>query len=280
VTSVALRWNVSFVDARPSSTPATLEDLLVSNLGLIRRIAAHSARYLRPQDAEDFASEVIAKLIENDYDILAKFQRRSSLSTYLYKVIHRMYVDHQVKQWGKWRASAEARRLGQAAVRLEVLLVRDGLTLDQAVEVLRTNGGVPISEHELRALSLRLPHRPPRRSFVAEEVLAQLARECPEIEADLLRRESEPAARQTEEALREIVAGLPPQDRIILRLHCEESFSWTDIAGFLKVKQRALYDRKDRLLNGIQEALTRRGIHSGVLDLLRDGDWDLLVSLE
>jgi sigma-70-like protein len=158
--------------------------------------------------------------------------------------------------------------------------VRDGLTLDQAVQVLQTNHRVVLSEDEIRALSVKLPHRPPPRSFVGREVLAQLAQSCVGGDGHIVRREAEGVARVVESVLRQLVAELPPQDRIILRLHCEEGFSWTDISRFLQIPQRALYDRKDKLLKGMQTELRRRGLHADVLGLLRDADWDILVSLE
>src|SRR5712691_4446497 len=74
----------------------TLEQLFLSELALIERIIAWvSARhYLRGADAEDFASIVKLRFIENDYEILSRFEGRSSLKTYLAAVINRVYLDY------------------------------------------------------------------------------------------------------------------------------------------------------------------------------------------
>ena len=41
------------------------------------------------------------KLIENDYAILAKFQGKAKLSTYLTTVIHNMFRDYRIQKWGR-----------------------------------------------------------------------------------------------------------------------------------------------------------------------------------
>ena len=74
---------------------------------------------LRGADAEDFASCVKLRLIENDYEILGGSRARSTLKTYLTAVIQRLYLDYQVQRFGKWRPSALARKLGPVCLRLE-----------------------------------------------------------------------------------------------------------------------------------------------------------------
>ena len=118
----------------------TREQLFLSELALIERVIAWvcARRCLRGAEAEDFGSTVKLRLIENDYEILGRFEGRSSLKTYMTVVVHRLYLDYQTQRFGKWRPSAEARRLGPVALRLEALLYRDGLTFEEASGVLRT----------------------------------------------------------------------------------------------------------------------------------------------
>jgi hypothetical protein len=52
------------------------------------------------------------KLIENDYRILRSFEGLASLGTYLTTVIARLFLDFQIHEWGRWRPSAAATRLG------------------------------------------------------------------------------------------------------------------------------------------------------------------------
>src|SRR5229473_2829543 len=142
----------------------TREQLFLSELALIERVIGWvcARRCLRGADAEDFASTVKLRLIENDYEILGRFEGRSSLKTYLTAVINRLYIDYQTQRFGKWRPSAEARRLGPVALRLEALLYRDGLTFEEARGVLQTDFQVAESREALYELSLKLPRRSPR----------------------------------------------------------------------------------------------------------------------
>ena len=90
-------------------------------------------------EQEDFAGFVHLRLIEDDYAILRKFQKRSSLRTYLAAVIERLSLDFCVEKWGRWRPSAMAERLGPVAIVLERLVTRDGHTLEEAIEIISTD---------------------------------------------------------------------------------------------------------------------------------------------
>ena len=148
------------------------DDPYLSQLDVIDNVVRYVCRRYRlpTADAEDFAGTVRLKLIESDYAVLRKFQHRSSLRTFLVAVVHRMYADYRNHTWGKWRPSAEAKRMGALAVQLERLVTRDGLTFDQAAETLRTNHHVDSSRADLEEIWRRLPNRVPR-VFVSEEVL-------------------------------------------------------------------------------------------------------------
>src|SRR5215218_3468574 len=80
---------------RPNPTPMddlTPEQLFLDNLDLIERIAAHACRWsrLRPEDKEDFISWVKLKLIEDDYAVLRRYEKRenATLRTFLTVVIN------------------------------------------------------------------------------------------------------------------------------------------------------------------------------------------------
>jgi hypothetical protein len=131
---------------------------------MIERIAKTVAHrhYLNPDDCKEFVQIVHVRLFDDDYAILRKFEGRSSISTYLTTVIGRLYNEWRVAEWGKWRPSAEAKRLGDTAITLERLLTRDGLTFSEAVSLLTTRSGPHPSISELEAVYARLPPRNPR----------------------------------------------------------------------------------------------------------------------
>src|SRR5438045_4333623 len=68
--------------------------------------------------------------------------------------------------WGKWRPSAEAKRLGEKAITLERLLTRDGFSYGEALETL-TTGTRAFTREEVEAIYLRLPERQPRPVLVS-----------------------------------------------------------------------------------------------------------------
>ena len=142
-------------------SPDSVEALFVSQLGLVERVVGFvcARHHLSPADADDFGSHARLKLIEDGYAILRKFEGRSSLRTYHTVVIERLFLDYRISAWGKWRPSAEARRCGAAGVLLEQLLVRDGYSLDEACEVMKTNHAVTMPRSGLEELAGRLPVR-------------------------------------------------------------------------------------------------------------------------
>jgi DNA-directed RNA polymerase specialized sigma24 family protein len=141
------------------------EDVFLEHLGWINRVAAMAcSRYgLWGSEAEDFTSWVQIKLMDDDYAVLRHFRGESGLKTYLASVVTRQFQEYRRQRFGRWRPSAEARRLGSTALHLEALVRRDGYRLDQAGERLRTGGLTTQSDAELARILARLPERDPLR---------------------------------------------------------------------------------------------------------------------
>ena len=134
-------------------------DLYLSHRDVIERALASVCRrhHLAVPDAEDFSSSFHVHLMEDDCAILKKFQGRSSIQTYLVTVISHFFQDWRNARWGKWRPSAEAKRLGPVAVQLETLLVWDRVSFDAACELLKTQDAATASRAELEAMRLSVP---------------------------------------------------------------------------------------------------------------------------
>jgi RNA polymerase sigma factor (sigma-70 family) len=253
------------------------EALFQAELVLIERVIAWvcSRRCLRAADAEDFASTVKLRLIENDYAVLGRFEGRSSLKTYLTAVINHLYLDYQRQRFGKWRPSAEARRLGPVALRLEVLLYRDGLSFQEAVGVLQTNFQVAESRDTLYDLSRKLPHRSLRRDGDGSDSTPREPGPSALEEA-----ERQILAERTLGALRRALARLPARDRIVLRLHVESGLSLADVARALNEPQKPLYRRRDTLLRQLREDLEQDGIRDrDAQELLAALDWNSALTV-
>src|SRR5260370_7792036 len=134
-------------------------DLFRANLSLIDRTIDRICRRSRlfGPDAEDFASDVRLALIADDYDVLGKWEQRSSLATFLAVVVQRMLADHRVKAYGRWHPSAEAQRLGEAAGALERLLRRARRPVEEAIPLGRSTHPPPTPPH-VPPPPHRLPH--------------------------------------------------------------------------------------------------------------------------
>lgn len=255
-------------------------DTYSANRELIEQAIRFACRrhQLYSADAQDFGSTARLHLIENDYAVLRAFRGESKLQTYLSTVLTRCFLDWRNARWGKWRPSAEARRLGAEAIRLETLVVRDGLSFDEACETLRTNLSVALSREELEAMAARLPIRSSR-TFVSDEHLER--RPAIDGHADRLVREREAAAaaERASDVLRDIVGRFPAQDRLILRMRFFDNFGIADIARALSLEAKPLYRRIEKLLTELRTSLENAGVTAQVAaELLELRGFDLTKS--
>jgi RNA polymerase sigma factor for flagellar operon FliA len=277
---VSARGDTGDLAATAPTSSSAYEALLVSNLHVVESIVRFTCQRQRlgAVEAEEFASDVKLRLIDNDYDILRRFRQQSSLRTYLTVVIQRMFLDYRNRLWGKWRPSAEAVRLGSIGVRLERLLARDGYGFDHACEILWTNEGVALKRSELADIAARLPLRT-RPVLIGEEALERMPQE-PAVDADIASTSSEAAGLHVQQALAPAVRALADQDRLILRLRFQEGLAVSDIARALHLDQKPLYRRFERLLQRLRDVLEAAGIdRAAALELVSGKEVDIGLSL-
>lgn len=236
-------------------------ELYVANIDLIERTIASVCRrqQLFGADAEDFAGIVRLHLIEDNYAVLRQFEGRSSLVSYLTVVITRQFQDWRNSRWGKWRPSVEARRLGETAVRLETLTVRDGMSLDEAHEVLRTHYHVRDSRAALEVMAQRFPVRH-KRLFVDDSAMEMMAAPAADAEALARAAESAAVAQEASAALADALRTLPPQDRLILKMRFRDNQQVAEIAKSLQVEAKPLYRRFEKLLQSLRASLEEAGL--------------------
>ncbi|HWI17286.1 MAG TPA: sigma-70 family RNA polymerase sigma factor [Vicinamibacterales bacterium] len=233
--------------------------LLLDHLDLIAQIVRTTGRrrHLSAPEREDFASFVHLRLIEDDYAILRKFQNRSTLWTYLAMVIERLSLDFCAEKWGRWRPSAMAERLGAIAVNLERLVTRDNHTVDEAIEILRTNHEVSLSHAELRGIWEQLPTRT-RTTSVGEEAAAAVSSD------DSSDTTIEEAARRTrierlQRALQSAFDQIPAQDRVLIALRFDQDMSMVEIAKLTGSSVPTLHRRLDKSVKQLRLALSQAG---------------------
>jgi len=250
---------------RPGSSrpePVNYERFFVSELPAIERVIAQVCRRnrLRDDEAEEFAAEIKLHLVENDYEVLRKFERRSSFPTYLTVVVTRRFLNYRNRVWGRWRPSAEAVRLGPLAVLLERLTSRDGWSYEEAVEQLVTNHGVTESRQEIYAIWIRLsPGSAPRR-FVLEDEAIDVPGTDPGPEHAALAAEQEFQTRRARAALERVLQALPADERLLIKLRFDDGFTVSEIARIHKLDQKKLYRTFDRLLAQLRKRLKDEGV--------------------
>lgn len=84
-------------------------ELFAKNLPMIETIVARKIQRerLMGADAEDFASSVRQRLVENDYAVLRRYAGRASLVTYVAVVVQRVLRDLREQDPGRWSPPAD-----------------------------------------------------------------------------------------------------------------------------------------------------------------------------
>jgi RNA polymerase sigma factor (sigma-70 family) len=264
----------------PRDDQQTGEARFLAALPVIEQVIAFLCQrnHLRPEEIEDFSSHVTLRLIEHDYAILGKFEGRSSLRTFLSVVVQRLLLDYRTSQWGKWRPSAEARRLGPVAIELEQLLTRDGHRFEEACELVIGRHRGTVGRSDLERYAAAIPART-RRRFESDEVLEgqPAAGPSPSDDVTLAAQHDESVTLAT--LMNRLIRQLATEDRLIMTLHFHDGRTVADIAAILRRDQKQLYRHIDKLLRVLKRELEASGIDAASaiqLFATRDlaFDWD------
>jgi RNA polymerase sigma factor (sigma-70 family) len=237
-------------------------ETIESVLAYIRR-----AHRLSADDGDEFASWSRLRLLENDCAILRKFQGLSSFKTFLVTVLQRLFLDWRIKEWGKWRPTADARRLGPVAIELERLVLRDDMEFEQAVQVLLSKGTAQ-SSGECDEIWGQLKQRP-RRQRASSDELADLPAPPRDVVEEEQRRVRAVAVVA---ALRKAIAALPPGDQLIVKLRFADRFTVARIAKLIDSEQKPLYRRYEQLWKQLRASMQACGVsEQDVRDLFGEG---------
>ena len=233
--------------------------LFEANLETIEGVVASTCRRyrLRDEEAEDFRSSVFIRLLEDDGAVLRKFRGGSSFATFLAVVVGNLARDWRIAKWGRYRPSRAAERLGTVAVRLEILLHRDGYSFDEAVRMLRENHAVDASWQQLEAAAGELPERGRPRFDGAMPVVDPSHDPRGELGKSIA---PEVSPSRVDRALAAALAALDAEDRLILRLHFVDGLTIAAIARTLDLRQRRLYTRIHKSLRTLRRILEAEGV--------------------
>jgi RNA polymerase sigma factor (sigma-70 family) len=187
---------------------------------------------------------------------MRRFRGDSRLETYLRVVVHRLFLDFRAACWGNWRSSARARSLGRAALMLERLLYRDGMTRDEARHELEAQG-FQLDDDEIELLVQQLPYRPKRRQ-VRVDILDR-AQGC-DGNRGLSPAESTLSAERFETAFAAAASELSGEDRLVLKLRFIDEATILEIAEALGSTEASVNLRLSRLLRQLRKRLEARGL--------------------
>ena len=235
------------------------QQLLTEHLSRIQQIVRSIARkkHFTPVQTEDLAGYVSLKLIEDDYAVLRKFKNRSSLPTYLTAVIARMASDFQNESFGRWRPSEVAIRVGSVAMLLEQFVVRDGHSLEEAMQMMRAHHDATLTDAAMRETWERLPARRGPVKFVDEEHAERPAGDTAEdlVETAQLAKEID----RLDSVLQQAYQRLPSRDRLALALRFDEGFSVREISRLVGTSVPTLHRRFADSIDKLRAALVAGG---------------------
>jgi RNA polymerase sigma factor for flagellar operon FliA len=232
----------------PTPEEVALLDAVISAVTRSRRMCR--------EDAEDFRQSIHLRIAERGGDLFRQFDGRSSLKTYLTVVVYRLLLDWQNHEYGKWRPSAAAKRLGPVAVTLDRLTDRDGYTVEQAVEYLRA-GRPDLDPVELRRLASLIPRRRTR-----HVVATELSPSAQSVTFDDPVEQTHRARRADRHrlALRRALAAISCDERRLIWLRYRQRLTIRDVAERLQTDPKALYRRFDRILGKLRRLLMKQGV--------------------
>ncbi len=257
-------------------TVGEAEALFLLELPAIERISRAACRRggLRPEDVDDVVSAIRVKFLEHDYRVMRAYEGRCVFATYVTIVVQRFLIDYRNQKWGRWSPSAEAVRMGECAVRLESLLLRDGRSFDEACQILSCDLRFTLTREALAGMASRFPARAPRVSTQSIDDVAHptLLQSADSSDGRVFAADRERLGTEASQALDRTIEALPPEDALLLRMRFVRAMTVPQIARATGEDTRHVYYRLERTALSLRRALESAGIDRSVaMDLLSDG---------
>jgi RNA polymerase sigma factor (sigma-70 family) len=232
-------------------------DLYSQHADTIESVLAYTCRShrLSADDGDEFSSWARLRLLEDDCAVLRKFGGLSSFKAFIVVVINRLFLDWRIKEWGKWRPTPIARRLGRLAVELERLVLRDRLEYGHATQLLISKG-LAESERECDAVWEQL-----RRRAYRMRVSSDLLLDVPSADPDpVAATERKQLMQRVVQAMRDAIAELPPDDQLIFKMRYPDGVTVARIAKLIDADQKRLYRRFEHIQQQLRAAILARGL--------------------
>ena len=247
---------------------------LRENAGKIGRIVQSVCRRHKVfgDDAVDYSSEIMLKLMEDDCRALRVFKEESTIDTYLTTVINNRFRDLLRESTGRWRPSKRAKELGPAAVKLEELLYQHHYPFHEALEIMRTDQAMTLSEAEAKGILQELREREARPVTVEYDMQIADTRETPE--QQYLRMERLAVETSLTEIVDDLRKRLPPEERLMLRMIYEDNLKVSVVARQLNMTRYEVERRLETIISSFRKELLQRGVNYGDVKEIMGGDND------
>ena len=181
-----------------------------------------------------------------------------------------MISDERTRALGRWHASAEAERIGPAAVLIERLIRREGRASATVLPIVRAIHP-EVQPHEIDSILARLPERTPRPRLVGLETTERELATPDAADTGAIATDTRRISTTASGVVCTLLASMTLNDRMLLRLRFGSGMSIADVGRMLKLPQRPLYRRLEALLGQLRHALTAAGIDAGTAaDLIGD----------
>lgn len=259
------RWDRSWLarDARTPSADTRVEAIYrlwrEHEAEIEAAIGAVSAHFrFDPDVRDDFAGVVHQKFFDPEKSPLLRIRDKASWESYLRVVVTNLARDFADKIWGKWRPSAAAKSFGEWGVRLEMLLSRDRLGLEEAIEIVRSESGGALSRSEAYEIYAVLP----------VGLRARPSPNLPELErqesgdtadgrlwADVLEQERTIAF----ERVLQLLADMDADDALMMRLRYEDGFTLARIGEEVGLSLQRVHERIAKTLSELRRVLEEEG---------------------
>jgi RNA polymerase sigma factor (sigma-70 family) len=257
-----------------SKPPVDHRALLVESLPQLRRMVQRScAMRAMSRETDDVLSAVTLKLLENDGAAILQHDGRGSFAGYLARVVDRFVIDYQNHEWGKWRPSADAVRLGDTAVLLDQFITRDGIPVAEALASVAARRSVPF--REVVALHERIVNAASRRYRRTPRALPA----CNQLRCPIERDEQHQSSTRLRNALAAALALLEVGDRQLLFLRFVHGMSVRQVASELGWVPKRLYRYYDRVLSRLRRHLRRAGFEAHHVESLLLED-DIVIEFQ
>lgn len=135
-------------------------DFVDRYLGLIYRVIQHVAqarsRVVSQADMEDIAAEILLRIVDDDYEILRRYKRVSSLPTYLTVIARRTCVKEMVKRQREAELShASAHRANVSDASGDVEAIATAEEVDRMLEELPEREAEVVRLYHLQFMNYR-----------------------------------------------------------------------------------------------------------------------------